>query len=77
MLIADSFLRSLVNLYGKQIEYIQMEVHGILKLVSVLAIKHRLHSSLEEKSIIIERPMEYVKDRTKILTIIIILAGRN
>jgi hypothetical protein len=27
-----------------------------------LGIKHRLHSSLEEKSIIIERPMEYVKD---------------
>jgi hypothetical protein len=39
-----------------------MEVHGILKLVSVLGIKHRLHSSLEEKSIIIERPVEYVKD---------------
>jgi hypothetical protein len=66
MLIAESFLTSLVKLYGKQIEYIQMEVHGILKLVSVLGLKHY-----------IERPMEYVKDRTKILTIIIILAGRN
>jgi hypothetical protein len=32
-----------------------MEVHGILKLVSVLGLKHRLHSSLEEKSIIIEK----------------------
>ena len=63
---AESFLRSLVKLYGKQIEYIQMKVNGILKLVSVLGL-----------SIIIERPMKYVKDRMKILTIIIILAGRN
>jgi hypothetical protein len=67
MQIAESFLRSLVKLYGKQIEYIQMiEVHGILKLVSVLGLK-----------LYYERPMEYVRDRTKILTIIIILAGRN
>jgi hypothetical protein len=39
-----------------------------------LELKHRLHS-LFEKSII-GRAIEYVKDRTEILTIII-LAGRN
>jgi hypothetical protein len=39
-----------------------MEVHNILKLVSVLGLKHRLHSSIEENSIIVEWAMEYVKD---------------
>jgi hypothetical protein len=34
-----------------------------------LGSKRRLHSSLE-KSIIIERAMEYLKDRTKILTLL-------
>ena len=38
-----------------------MVVHGILKTVTFLHLKHRVHSSLEKS--LIERVMQYFKDR--------------
>jgi len=46
----------------EDILYILMADHGILKLNS-LGLKHILHSPFEKS--IIERAMEYVKDRTE------------
>jgi putative transposase len=61
MLVAESFLRSLVKLYSKHIVYSD---GGTWSEACVsLGLKHRLHSSYEKS--IIERVMEYVKDRTE------------
>jgi putative transposase len=62
MLIAESFLRSLVKLYGKHIVYSDGGTWYPEACIS-LGLKHRLHSSLGKS--IIERAMEYVKDRTE------------
>jgi putative transposase len=62
MLVAESFLRSLVKLYGRQIVYSDGGTWYPEACLS-LGLKHRLHSSFEKS--IIERAMEYVKDRTE------------
>jgi putative transposase len=62
MLVAESFLRSLVKLYSKHIVYSDGGIWYPEACVS-LGLKHRLHSSYEKS--IIERVMEYVKDRTE------------
>ena len=62
MLIAESFLKSLVKLYGKHIVYSDGGTWYPEACIS-LGLKHRLHSSVEKS--IIERAMEYVKDRTE------------
>ena len=62
MLVAESFLRSLVKLYGKHVVYSDGGTWYPEACLS-LGLKHRLHSSFEKS--IIERAMEYVKDRTE------------
>ena len=64
MFVAESFLRSLIKLYGRHIWYIQMVVHMVSsEACNSLRLKHILHSPFEKS--IIERSMEYVKDRTE------------
>ena len=62
MLVAESFLKSLIKLYGKHIVYSDGGTWYPEACIS-LGLKHRLHSSFEKN--VIERAMEYVKDRTE------------
>jgi len=63
---AESFLRSLIKIYGKHIVYSDGGTWYPEACIS-LRLEHRLHSpsSYEEKSIV-ERTIEYLKDRTEI-----------
>jgi putative transposase len=62
MLVAEVFLRSLIKLYGKHTVYSDGGTWYPQACIS-LGLEHRLHSSFEKS--IIERVMEYVKDRTE------------
>lgn len=62
MLVAEVFLRSLIKLYGKHTVYSD-EGSWYPEACTSLGIKHRLHTSFEKS--IIERSMEYIKDRTE------------
>jgi putative transposase len=62
MLVAESFLKSLIRLYGKHIVYSDGGT-GYPEACNSLGLKHILHSSYEKS--IIERAIEYVKDRTE------------
>jgi putative transposase len=62
MLVAESFLRSLVKSYGKHSVYSDGG-SWYPKACSSLGLKHRLHSSFEKS--IIERSIQYFKDRTE------------
>ena len=62
MIVAESFLRSLVKLYGKHIVYSDGGTWYPEACISI-GLKHRLHASYQKS--IIERTMEYVKDRTE------------
>ena len=45
----------------ESILYTQMEVHGIMKHVNIMGLKHYLHSSIEKS--LMERVNQYFKDR--------------
>ena len=45
----------------EDIHFTQMEVHGIMKHVNVIGLKHYLHSSIEKS--LMERVNQYFKDR--------------
>ena len=62
MLVAESFLRSLINVYGKHTVYSDGEA-WYPEACSYLGIEHLLHSPLGKS--IIERTIEYFKDRTE------------
>ena len=62
MFVAENFIRSLVEKYGKHIVYID-GCTWYLQTCDFLGLKHRLHSSLEKS--LIERVMQYFKDRTE------------
>ena len=62
MLVAESFLRSLVKVYGKHTVYSDGGTWYPEACIS-LGLKHRLHSSYEKS--VIERTIEYLKDRTE------------
>ena len=63
MLVAESFLKSLIKLYGKHIVYSDGGT-WYPEACNSLGLKHKiLHSSFEKS--IIERAMEYLKDRTE------------
>jgi len=62
MIVAESFLRSLIKIYGKHIVYSDGGTWYPEACIS-LGLEHRIHSS-HEKSIV-ERTMEYLKDRTE------------
>jgi putative transposase len=63
MIVAESFLRSLIKIYGKHIVYSDGGTWYPEACVS-LGLEHRLHSPYE-KSIVVERTIEYLKDRTE------------
>src|ERR671915_406147 len=58
----ESFLRSLVQLYGKRIVYSDGGT-WYPEACAALGHKHRLHSMIQKN--LIERTIEYVKDRTE------------
>jgi putative transposase len=62
MLVAESFLKSLIKLYGKHIVYSDGG-SWYPEACNSLGLKHILHSPFEKS--IIERAIEYVKDRTE------------
>ncbi|MGA8914115.1 MAG: DDE-type integrase/transposase/recombinase [Nitrososphaeraceae archaeon] len=62
MLVSESFLRSLIKLYGKHIVYSDGG-SWYPEACNSLGLKHTLHSPFEKS--VIERAMEYVKDRTE------------
>ena len=62
MLVAEVFLRSLIKLYGKHIVYSDGG-SWYHEACNSLGLKHILHSPFEKS--VIERSMEYVKDRTE------------
>jgi putative transposase len=64
MLIAESFLKSLIKLYGKHaVVYPSDGGSWYPEACNSLGLKHILHSPFEKS--IIERAMEFVKDRTE------------
>ena len=62
MLVAESFLKSLIKLYGKHVVYSDGG-SWYPEACNSLGLKHILHSPFEKS--VIERSMEYVKDRTE------------
>lgn len=64
MIVAESFLRSLITIYGKHSVYSDRGTWYTEAACSSLGLKHILHSSFE-KSVIEERTLEYFKDRTE------------
>jgi putative transposase len=62
MLVAESFLKSLVKLHGKHIVYSDGG-SWCPEACNSLGLKHILHTPFEKS--IIERAIEYVKDRTE------------
>ena len=62
MFVAENFIRSLVEKYGKHTIYTDGGT-WYTQACHFLNLKHRLHSSLEKS--LIERVMQYFKDRTE------------
>jgi putative transposase len=62
MHVAGSFLRSLINIHGKYVVYYDGGSWSP-EACSSLGLKHTLHTPFEKS--VIERAMEYVKDRTE------------
>ena len=62
MFVAENFIRSLVEKYGKHIVYTDGGT-WYTQACNFLDLKHHLHSSLEKS--LIERVMQYFKDRTE------------
>ena len=63
MIVAESFLRSLIKIHGKHTVYSDGGTWYPEACIS-LGLEHRPHSSYE-KSIVVERTIEYLKDRTE------------
>ena len=62
MFVAENFIRSLVEKYGKHVVYTD-GCTWFPQACDFLGLKHKLHSSLEKS--LIERVMQYFKDRTE------------
>jgi putative transposase len=62
MIVAESFLRSLIKIYGKHTVYSDGGTWYPEACISV-GLQHRLHSSYEKS--IVERTIEYLKVRTE------------
>jgi putative transposase len=62
MLVAESFLRSLIKIYGRHTVYSDSGT-WYPEACSSLGLKHRLHTSSEKS--LIERAIQYFKDRTE------------
>jgi putative transposase len=64
MIVAEAFLRSLVRIYGKHTVYSDGDGTWYPEACISLGLKHGLYSSYQ-KSIVVERAIEYLKDRTE------------
>ena len=64
MLIAERFLSSLLNKYGKHPISTDGGTWYPAQACKFLELKHHLHSPYEKSSI--ERTMQYIKDRTEV-----------
>jgi len=62
MFVAENFIQSFVDKYGRHTVYTDGGT-WYPKACTFLHLKHRLHSSLEKS--LIERGMQYFKDRTE------------
>jgi putative transposase len=62
MLITEAFLRSLVQLYGKRIVYLDGGT-WYPQAYAALGLKHRVQATFQKN--LIERTIKYVKDRTE------------
>jgi putative transposase len=62
MFVAENFIRSLVDKYGRHTVYTDGGT-WYPQACTFLHLKHRLHSPLEKS--LIERIMQYYKDRTE------------
>ena len=62
MFVAENFIRSLVEKYGKHMVYTDGGT-WYPQACNFLHLKHRLHSPLEKS--LVERVMQYFKDRTE------------
>jgi putative transposase len=72
MFVAENFIRSLVDKYGKHIVYTDGGT-WYPQACNFLHLKHRLHSPLEKSLIDRKRVMQYFKDRTESFDIIILV----
>jgi putative transposase len=63
LLVAQKFIRSLVDKYGKHIVYTDDET-WYPEAYNVFGLKHYLHSSIEKS--LMERVNQYFKDRTQL-----------
>jgi hypothetical protein len=61
MLVAEAFLGLLIRMLGKHIVYSDGDGTWYPEACVSLNLEHRLHSSYE-KSIVVERTIEYLKD---------------
>ena len=68
MFVAENFLHSLLDKYSRHTVYTDGDT-WYTQACTFLHLKHRLHSPLEKS--LIERVMQYFKDRTDLLMIII------
>jgi len=64
MFVTERFLSHVVDRYGKHPVSTDDDGTWYPQACKFLKLKHHIHSSYE-KSIIIERTMQYIKDRTK------------
>ena len=62
MLVAESFIKSLIEIYGRHVVYSDGGT-WYPEACSSLGLEHRLHSSYEKS--IIERVVQFLKDRTE------------
>jgi putative transposase len=63
MLVAESFLRSLIEIYARHTVYSDDGGTWYHEACSSIGLKHRLHTSSEKS--LIERAIQYFKDRTE------------
>jgi transposase-like protein len=75
MLIAEKFIRSLVEKYGRHTVYTDGGTWYDDEACNVIGLKHHLHSSIEKS--LMERVNQYFKDGTESLMTIIHLDKRN
>ena len=64
MLVAEQFIQRLATEHGKHPVRTDGSGTGYPQAYKFLRLQHHLHSSFE-KSIIIERTIQYIKDRTE------------
>ena len=73
VVVTERFLSNVVNKYGlHSVSSDGDDIWWYPQACRFLKLAHHLHSSFE-KSIIIERMMQYIKDRTEILMIIFLV----